>query len=83
MIAHAFFKALLFLGSGSVIHSLNGEQDMRKMGGPSEVPTLTFPTFLIGWLAISGIPPFAGFWSKGDVLTNVFEHNKALWPSAS
>src|ERR1700722_10319776 len=79
MISHAFFKALLFLGSGSVIHSLNGEQDMRKMGGLQKYLPLTFPTFLIGWLAISGIPPFAGFWSKGDVLTDVFEHNKALW----
>jgi NADH-quinone oxidoreductase subunit L len=79
MISHAFFKALLFLGSGSVIHSLNGEQDMRKMGGLQKYLPLTFPTFLIGWLTISGIPPFAGFWSKGDVLTNVFEHNKALW----
>jgi NADH-quinone oxidoreductase subunit L len=79
MIAHAFFKALLFLGSGSVIHSLNGEQDMRKMGGLQKYLPLTFPAFLIGWLTISGIPPFAGFWSKGDVLTNVFEQNKALW----
>ncbi len=79
MISHAFFKALLFLGSGSVIHSLNGEQDMRLMGGLRKYLPLTFPTFLIGWLTISGIPPFAGFWSKGDVLTNVFEHNKALW----
>jgi NADH-quinone oxidoreductase subunit L len=79
MISHAFFKALLFLGSGSVIHSLNGEQDMRKMGGLQRFLPLTFPTFLIGWLTISGIPPFAGFWSKGDVLTNVFEHNKTLW----
>jgi NADH-quinone oxidoreductase subunit L len=79
MISHAFFKALLFLGSGSVIHALNGEQDMRKMGGLQKYLPLTFPTFLVGWLAISGIPPFAGFWSKGDVLTNVFEHNKGLW----
>jgi NADH-quinone oxidoreductase subunit L len=79
MISHAFFKALLFLGSGSVIHSLNGEQDMRKMGGLQRYLPLTFPAFLIGWLTISGIPPFAGFWSKGDVLTNVFEQNKALW----
>ena len=79
MISHAFFKALLFLGSGSVIHSLNGEQDMRKMGGLAKYLPLTFPTFLIGWLTISGIPPFAGFWSKGDVLTIVFEHNKPLW----
>jgi NADH-quinone oxidoreductase subunit L len=79
MISHAFFKALLFLGSGSVIHSLNGEQDLRKMGGLAKYLPLTFPTFLIGWLTISGIPPFAGFWSKGDVLTNVFQHNKPLW----
>jgi NADH-quinone oxidoreductase subunit L len=79
MISHAFFKALLFLGSGSVIHSLNGEQDMRKMGGLQKYLPLTFPAFLVGWLTISGIPPFAGFWSKGDVLTNVFEQNKALW----
>src|SRR5487761_1655529 len=79
MISHAFFKALLFLGSGSVIHSLNGEQDLRKMGGLAKYLPLTFPTFLVGWLTISGIPPFAGFFAKGDVLTKVFEHNKALW----
>jgi len=79
MVAHAFFKALLFLGSGSVIHSLNGEQDMRKMGGLAKYLPYTFPTFLIGWLTISGIPPFAGFFAKGDVLTNVFQHNKPLW----
>ncbi len=79
MVSHAFFKALLFLGSGSVIHSLGGEQDMRKMGGLARWLPLTFPTFLIGWLTISGVPPFAGFWSKGDVLTNVFTHNKPLW----
>jgi NADH-quinone oxidoreductase subunit L len=79
MVSHAFFKALLFLGSGSVIHSLNGEQDMRKMGGLQKYLPLTFPTFLIGWLAISGIPPFAGFWAKGDVLTNVYAHDKPLW----
>ena len=79
MISHAFFKALLFLGSGSVIHSLSGEQDLRHMGGLAKYLPLTFPTFLIGWLTISGIPPFAGFWSKGDVLTNVYLHNKPLW----
>ena len=79
MISHAFFKALLFLGSGSVIHSLNGEQDLRLMGGLRKYLPWTFPTFLVGWLTISGIPPFAGFWSKGDVLVNVFEHNKVLW----
>ncbi len=79
MISHAFFKALLFLGSGSVIHSLSGEQDLRRMGGLAKYLPLTFPTFLVGWLTISGIPPFAGFWSKGDVLTNVYLHNKPLW----
>ena len=79
MVAHAFFKALLFLGSGSVIHSLNGEQDLHLMGGLRKYLPLTFPTFLIGWLTISGIPPFAGFWAKGDVLVNAFEYNKALW----
>jgi NADH-quinone oxidoreductase subunit L len=79
MVAHAFFKALLFLGSGSVIHSLNGEQDLRMMGALRKFLPLTFPAFLIGWLTISGIPPFAGFFAKGDVLTKVFEHNKALW----
>ncbi|MBW4030282.1 MAG: NADH-quinone oxidoreductase subunit L [Acidobacteria bacterium] len=79
MVSHAFFKALLFLGSGSVIHSLGGEQDMRKMGGLAKWLPLTFPTFLVGWLSISGVPPFSGFWAKGDVLTNVFAHNKPLW----
>src|SRR3984957_14488243 len=79
MICHAFFKALLFLGSGSVIHSLNGEQDLRKMGGLQKYLPLTFPTFLIGWLTISGVPPFAAFWSKGDILANVFEYSKILW----
>ena len=79
MVSHAFFKALLFLGSGSVIHSLGGEQDMRKMGGLARWLPLTFPTFLVGWLSISGVPPFSGFWAKGDVLSNVFAHNKPLW----
>ncbi len=79
MISHAFFKALLFLGSGSVIHSLNGEQDLRKMGALAKFLPLTFPTFLVGWLTISGIPPFAGFWSKGDILTNVYSYSKVLW----
>jgi NADH-quinone oxidoreductase subunit L len=79
MIAHAFFKALLFLGSGSVIHALNGEQDLRKMGGLQKYLPLTFPTFLIGWLTISGVPPFAGFWAKGAVLTSLYVHNKALY----
>ena len=82
MVAHAFFKALLFLGSGSVIHSLNGEQDLHKMGGLRKFLPWTFPTFTIGWLAISGIPPFAGFWAKGDILVNVYQSNKILYALA-
>lgn len=82
MVAHAFFKALLFLGSGSVIHALNGEQDLRKMGGLRKYLPLTFPTFLIGWLAISGVPPFAGFWAKGAILTSLYAHNKVLYALA-
>jgi NADH-quinone oxidoreductase subunit L len=68
MIAHAFFKALLFLGAGSVIHGMNGEQDMRRMGGLRKFMPLTAATFMVGWLAIAGVPPFAGFWSKDDIL---------------
>ncbi|MGA7835837.1 MAG: NADH-quinone oxidoreductase subunit L [Acidimicrobiales bacterium] len=79
MVAHAFYKALLFLGAGSVIHSLDGEQEMRKMGGLAKFLPITFPAFLVAWLAIIGIPPFSGFFAKGDVLTSVFAHNKLLW----
>jgi NADH-quinone oxidoreductase subunit L len=82
MVAHAFYKALLFLGAGSVIHSLNGEQQLSKMGGLAKYLPLTFPTFLVAWLTISGIPPFSGFFAKGDVLTQVYEHNKVLWALA-
>jgi NADH-quinone oxidoreductase subunit L len=66
---HAYFKALLFLGAGAVIHALGGEQDMREMGGLRRRLRITFWTFLIAVLAISGIPPFAGFWSKDDILS--------------
>jgi NADH-quinone oxidoreductase subunit L len=83
VITHAFFKASLFLGSGSVIHALHGEQDMRKMGGLKKVMTVTFITFLISSLAISGIPPFSGFFSKDEILMVAFEHNKILWFIAS
>jgi NADH-quinone oxidoreductase subunit L len=83
VITHAFFKASLFLGSGSVIHALHGEQDMRKMGGLKKVMTITFVTFLISSLAISGIPPFSGFFSKDEILLVAFEHNKILWFIAS
>jgi NADH-quinone oxidoreductase subunit L len=79
VITHAFFKACLFLGSGSVIHALHGEQDMRKMGGLRKAMPITFITMLVSTLAIAGIFPFAGFWSKDEILMVAFEHNKALW----
>lgn len=83
VITHAFFKACLFLGSGSVIHALHGEQDMRKMGGLKNVMKITFVTFLIASLAISGIPPFSGFFSKDEILMVAFENNIILWVIAS
>lgn len=79
VVTHAFFKALLFLGSGSVIHALHGEQDIRKMGGLSKPIKITFITFLIGSLAISGVFPFAGFFSKDEILGKAFENNIGLW----
>lgn len=71
---HAFFKAVLFLAAGAVIHSLGGEQDMRQMGGLRYRLRVTFWTFLIGSLAISGIPPLAGFWSKDEILSSLLAH---------
>ena len=68
MITHAFFKALLFLGSGSVIHGMHDEQDMRRMGGLRKFMPITAVTFIVGWLAIAGVPPFSGFWSKDEIL---------------
>ncbi|WAC11106.1 NADH-quinone oxidoreductase subunit L [Dyadobacter pollutisoli] len=79
VITHAFFKALLFLGAGSVIHAMSDEQDIRSMGGLRKKLPVTFLTFLIATIAISGIPPFAGFFSKDEILAHVFEHNKVLW----
>jgi NADH-quinone oxidoreductase subunit L len=79
VITHAFFKACLFLGSGSVIHGLHGEQDMRKMGGLKKAMPITFWTMLIASLAISGIFPLAGFWSKDEILMTAFHENKVLW----
>jgi len=79
VITHAFFKACLFLGSGSVIHGLHGEQDMRKMGGLKKAMPITFFTMLIASLAIAGIFPLAGFWSKDEILMTAFHHNIALW----
>jgi NADH-quinone oxidoreductase subunit L len=68
---HAYFKALLFLAAGAVIHALAGEQDMRQMGGLQKRLPITFWTFLVGALAISGIPPLSGFWSKDDILSSL------------
>jgi NADH-quinone oxidoreductase subunit L len=79
LMTHAFFKALLFLGSGSVIHAMSGEQDMRKMGALwTKIPT-TARTFVVASIAISGIPPLAGFFSKDAILGHAFEYNKLLW----
>lgn len=79
---HAFFKALLFLGSGSVIHAMGGEQDMRFMGGLRKKLPITFITFLLGTLAICGIPPLSGFFSKDEILLNAFIHSPVLWSLA-
>jgi NADH-quinone oxidoreductase subunit L len=80
---HAFFKALLFLGSGSVIHAMAGEQDMRKMGGLKRYLPVTFITMMIGTLAIAGIPPLAGFFSKDEILFRTFLANKVVWTLAA
>ena len=79
VMTHAFFKALLFLGSGSVIHAMGGEQDIRNMGGLSKKLKITYFTFLIGCIAIAGIPPFSGFFSKDAILLSVFEKNPVLY----
>jgi NADH-quinone oxidoreductase subunit L len=79
MVTHAFFKALLFLCAGSVIHGLHEEQDMKNMGALRKWMPITFVTFVVGWLAISGIPPFAGFWSKDDILAAAWHRSPALW----
>ncbi len=75
LVTHAFFKALLFLSAGAVIHSLEGEQDIRKMGGLSKKIPVTHAVFLIGTLAIAGIPPLAGFWSKDEIMAHAFVHH--------
>ena len=79
VITHAFFKALLFLGAGSVIHAMSNEQDMRNMGGLKKKLPITFLTMMIGTIAISGLPPFSGFFSKDEILAHVFEHSQVLW----
>jgi len=79
MITHAFFKALLFLGAGSVIHGMDGEQDLRRYGGLRSLMPITAGTFIIGWLAIAGVPPFSGFWSKDEILAFAWNKSPLLW----
>ena len=80
MVTHAFFKALLFLGSGSVIHGMHDEQDMRYMGALRKLMPITAVTFIVGWLAIAGVPPFAGFWSKDEILLSAWrQRTRSLW----
>jgi NADH-quinone oxidoreductase subunit L len=79
MVAHAFFKGLLFLGAGSVIHGLHDEQDLKRMGNLRVYLPITFITFAVGWLAIAGMPPLSGFWAKGDVLANAWAAHPWLW----
>jgi len=76
---HAFFKALLFLGAGAVIHALHHEQDMRKMGALREKLPWTFATLAVAWLTISGMPPASGFFSKDEILAGAFGSSKVLW----
>lgn len=79
LVTHAFFKALLFLGSGSVIHALDGEQDITKMGGLRKTLPITSKTFLVGTIAIAGIPPLAGFFSKDTILHAALVSDFRLW----
>ncbi|SKB82422.1 NADH-quinone oxidoreductase subunit L [Parapedobacter luteus] len=79
VLTHAFFKALLFLGAGSVIHAMSNEQDMRSMGGLKKQLPITYLTMLIGTIAIAGIPPLSGFFSKDEILAHAFADNKLLW----
>ena len=83
LMTHAFFKALLFLGSGSVIHAMGGEQDMRRMGGLQKYLPVTYATMLVGTLAIAGIPPLSGFFSKDEILFRAFTHSRFVWVLAA
>ncbi len=83
LLTHAFFKALLFLGSGSVIHALAGEQDMRRMGGLRRRLPITYATMLVGTLAIAGVPPLSGFFSKDEILFRAFLENRIVWALAA
>jgi len=79
VMTHAFFKALLFLGAGSVIHAMSGEQDIRNMGGLKKYMSVTHITFLLACLAIAGMPPFSGFFSKDEILAATYAKNPLLW----
>src|SRR5690606_36424655 len=79
VLTHAFFKALLFLGAGSVIHAMHHEQDMRKMGGLKKYLPITFMTILIGTVAIAGIPALSSFFSTDEFLAFAFAHSPLLW----
>ncbi len=83
LLTHAFFKALLFLGSGCVIIGTHHEQDMRKMGGLKKYMPITFICYLIGYLALAGVPPFAGFFSKDEILLETFHRSKTAWALAT
>ncbi len=77
MVTHAFFKALLFLGAGSVIHGMHDEQDMRRMGALRKLMPITAGCFIVGWLAIAGVPPLSGYWSKDEILA--YALHKSIW----
>ena len=79
VMTHAFFKALLFLGAGSVIHAMHHEQDIRNMGGLKKKLPITHATFLLACIAIAGIPPFSGFFSKDEILAAAYAHNPIYW----
>jgi len=79
LVTHAFFKALLFLGAGSVIHALSGEQDLRNMGGLRKKIPITFWTMVCAWVAIAGVPPFSGFFSKDAILLAAYEQSPAIY----
>src|SRR3546814_6963987 len=79
VITHAFFKALLFLGAGSVIHAMSDEQDMRSMGGLKKHLHITYVTMLVATIAIAGIPPLSGFFSTDELIAHAFAENKLLW----
>ncbi len=83
MLTHAFYKALLFLGAGSVIHAMDDEQQLRRYGALRRLMPITAVTFLVAWLAIAGVPPFSGFFSKGDVLESAWKLTPALWALAA